>query len=230
MESQALISKGETASLQNSWKIYKAQWKTFIALTLFVLLVYGIYSIFDIIVGTTFFALSDGGYNEGAFLISNLIRFPFYAVFLVISSLLGIFFYAIPALYFDKNKVITWKEPYKVLLSKFGRMFLAGLLFTIAICLGYLFCIIPGILITFLTPVYVNKIICSDTPIFKAFTSSFDSLFKSSSWGGFIGLSFLAGIIYFISTICTCGIGALVTFPMFCIYIQHLAYNKGILN
>ena len=67
-------------------------------------------------------------------------------------------------------------------------------------------------------------------PIMKSFKSSFQAVYKSPNLLSYIGMQLLAGIIYLVPTICTCGIGSIITIPMICIYSQHLAYNKGILN
>jgi len=96
--------------------------------------------------------------------------------------------------------------------------------------IGFLFCILPGIVISLIGPAYTNKIACSDMPILKAFTSSFQSVFKSPNLWPYIGMQFLASFIYIVPTICTCGIGSIITLPLLSIYSQHLAYNKGILN
>ena len=136
----------------------------------------------------------------------------------------------IPALYFKNKEIITWKVPYKVLKKNFKRYFLAGILYSVCVLLGYILCIIPGFVISFIGPTYTNKIACSDMPIKKAFTSSFQAVFKSPNLWSYIGMQLLAGIIYIVPTICTCGLGGIITLPMLGIYSQHLAYNKGIIN
>ena len=77
---------------------------------------------------------------------------------------------------------------------------------------------------------FTNKIVTSDTPIIKAFSSSFQAVFKSPNLWSYIGMTILASLIFGIATICGCGISSIVTVPMIGIYSQHLAYNKGILN
>jgi len=136
----------------------------------------------------------------------------------------------IPALYFEKKEIITWKVPYKELKRNLKRYLLAGILFSGCLVIGFLFCILPGIVISLIGPAYTNKIACSDMPILKAFTSSFQSVFKSPNLWPYIGMQILAVLIYIIPTVCTCGIGSIVTLPLLSIYSQHLAYNKGILN
>ena len=234
MESQLIISKEAKADLQTTWKIYKSHWKTFLALTGFIILAYLIYAVLDLIVsliGIAPLTFSEYEYVGGAaIIISLIVRTPIYLFYSVVFSLLSVLFMVIPALYFEKREIITWKVPYKELKRNFKRYLLAGILFTGCLTIGYLFCILPGIVISLIGPAYTNKIACSDIPILKAFTSSFQSVFKSPNLLPYIGMQILAGLIYIIPTVCTCGIGSIITIPLLSIYSQHLAYNKGILN
>lgn len=234
MDSQLIISKEAKADLQTTWKIYKSHWKTFLALTGFIILAYLIYALVDLIaslIGIAPITFSEYEYVGGvAIIISLIVRSPIYLVYSLVVALLSVLFMVIPALYFEKTEIITWKVPYKELKKNFKRYLLAGLLFSGCVGIGFLFCILPGIVISLIGPAYTNKIACSDMPILKAFTSSFQSVFKSPNLWPYIGMQVLAGLIYFVPTICTCGIGSIITFPMLSIYSQHLAYNKGILN
>ena len=234
MDSQLIITKESKASLATTWKIYKSHWKTFLSLTGFLVLAYVIYIILDSILSIA--GLAPIMYSEyeyvgtGALIISFIVRTPIYLIYTVSAALLSVLFMVIPALYFEKREIITWKVPYKELKRNFKRYLLAGILFTGCLTIGFLFCILPGIVISFIGPAYTNKIACSDMPILKAFTSSFQSVFKSPNLLPYIGMQVLAGLIYIIPTICTCGLGSIITLPMLSIYSQHLAYNKGIIN
>ena len=235
MDSQLIIPKETKASLQTTWKIYKSQWKTFIALTGFIILAYLIYAIIDTILtllGYTPSLVTDNEYvSSGSVLLFWLIRTPIWIIYSVLGSLLSVCYMVIPALYFHNKEIINWKVPYKEVIRKnFKRYFLGGILYGGAVLLGYLFCIIPGIVISFIGPAYLNKIACSEMPVLEVFKSSFKSVFKSPNLWPYIGMQILAGIIFGVATLCTCGIGQIITLPMLCIYSQHLAYNKGILN
>ena len=234
LDSQLIISKESKADLKSTWKIYKSHWKTFLSLTGLLVLTYVIYIIIDSIlsiVGLAPIMYSDYEYvGTGALIISFIIRTPIYLIYTVLTALLSVLFMVIPALYFEKKEIITWKVPYNELKKNFIRYLLAGLLFSGVLGIGFLFCILPGIVISLIGPAYTNKIACSDMPILKAFTSSFQSVFKSPNLWPYIGMQFLAGFIYLVPTICTCGIGSIITLPLLSIYSQHLAYNKGILN
>ena len=237
MDSQLIITKETKASLQTTWKIYKSQWKTFLALSGFLLMAYVFYAIVDFILGLmglvpiSLLTYSDYEYiGVGALIASLIIRTPLYLVFTVVIALLSVLYMVIPALYFKNKEIITWKVPYKVLKKNFKRYFLAGILFSICVSIGFLLCIIPGIVISFTGPTYVNKIACSDMPIMESFTSSFQAVFKSPNLWSYIGMQLLAGLIFIVPTCCTCYIGGIITFPMLSIYSQHLAYNKGLIN
>ncbi len=234
MDSQLIVSKETKADLKTTWKIYKSQWKTFLVLTGFIILAYLIYAVLDLIIsliGIAPLTLSEYEYLGGVtILISLIVRTPIYLFYSVVFSLLSVLYMVIPALYFEKKEIITWKVPYKELKRNLKRYLLAGILFSGCLVIGFLFCILPGIVISLIGPAYTNKIACSDMPILKAFTSSFQSVFKSPNLWPYIGMQILAGLIYIIPTVCTCGIGSIVTLPLLSIYSQHLAYNKGILN
>ncbi len=237
MDSQVIITKESKADLASTWKIYQSQWKTFLALTGFLVLASVLYSTIDFILGLfglvpiSLTEYSDYEYiGVGAYLFSAIIRTPIYLVYAVVTSLLTVLFMVIPALYFKDKEIITWKVPYKVLKKNFKRYFLAGVLYIAASLIGFALCFVPYIAILFISPAYVNKIACSDMPIIDAFKSSFQAVFKSPNLWSYIGMQFLAGLIYIIPTLCTCGLGSIVTLPMLSIYSQHLAYNKGIIN
>ena len=237
MDSQLIIPKESKANLSTTWKIYKSQWKTFISVSGFVLLAWIIFSIIDILLNVfglvPFSALLYTDYESfgtGALLASFALRTPILLVYVVVISFLYVLYLVIPALYFKNKEIITWKVPYIALKKNFKRYFLAGLLYTLCVSLGYMLCVIPGLAISFIAPAYVNKIACTDMPIKEAFTSSFQSVFKSPNLWSYLGMQILAGLIYSIPTLCTCGIGFIITFPMLSIYSLHLAYNKGIIN
>ncbi len=237
MDSQLIIPKESKANLASTWKIYKSQWKTFLALTGFLALASLIYAIVDSIIGAfglvpiSVLTYSDYEYiGIGALIASIVIRAPIYLIYYVVISLLTVLYMVIPALYFKNKEVITWKVPYIVLKKNFIRYLFAGILYFAAVLIGIALCFIPGIVISFIGPTYVNKIACSDMPIMEAFTSSFQAVFKSPNFWSYIGMQFLGALIYIIPTICTCGIGSIITLPMLSIYSQHLAYNKGIIN
>ena len=234
MDSQLVITKESKANLATTWKIYKSHWKTFLSITGFGVLAFVIYIILHSILDTFGLApmiRSEYDYvGTGAYIAALFIRTPIFLTFIIVSALLTTLFTVVPALYFKNQEIITWKVPYKVLKENFRRYFLAGILFNVCVLIGLLLCIIPGIVVLIVGPTYLNKIACSDMPIMKAFKSSFQAVYKSPNLLSYIGMQLLAVIIYLVPTICTCGIGGIITLPMISIYQQHLTYNKGLIN
>ena len=119
MDSQLIISKEAKADLQTTWKIYKSHWKTFLSLTGFIVLAYLIYAVLDTIaslIGIAPLTYSEYEYVGGvAIIISLIVRTPIYLVYSLVVALLSVLFMVIPALYFEKKEIITWKVPYKEL-------------------------------------------------------------------------------------------------------------------
>ena len=231
MTSPLIISKKDKASLEKTWIIYKSQWNTFLCIFGMFILIYIVYFIVNIIlslISLVPLAIDESGTLTALFSYGTQIPNWFFYYFLY--NLLGALFMVVPALYFDRGQRITWEEPYKFLSKKCIRFSLAGIFFVMALTLGYFFCIIPGIIISFVTPVYVNKIACTEMPIIQGFTSSFQSVYKSENVFQYIALVVLAHIIVVIPNCCTFGLGSIITHPMMQIYIFHMAYNKGILT
>ena len=94
MDSQVIITKESKADLASTWKIYQSQWKTFLALTGFLVLASVLYSTIDFILGLfglvpiSLTEYSDYEYiGVGAYLFSAIIRTPIYLVYAVVTSL-----------------------------------------------------------------------------------------------------------------------------------------------
>jgi uncharacterized membrane protein len=119
---------------------------------------------------------------------------------------------------------------FRTLLKRPWRYLLAGILFTIAAVVGTLFCVLPGIAVLLITPVYVNKIFTTEMSIFDAFSSSFQAVFRSEHGWAFVGIQVLAGLVVIVVSVCTCGLGILVAPPMASFYVQNAAYRQGVLT
>jgi len=148
----------------------------------------------------------------------------------VLGSLVGVLFTAVPALYYETGEVITVQAAFSVLMRQPMRYLLAGILFTLVLSLGFLFCILPGIAVAFVMPVYVNRVFATDQPIVDALGASFQAVYRSPHGMSFVGIQLIAGLVGGIIAFCTCGLGALVIVPMLTFYIQNVAYNKGVIS
>jgi hypothetical protein len=150
--------------------------------------------------------------------------------FLIISNLLGVLFVAVPAFYYNSGEVITINAAFSALLKRPLRYLLAGILFSVATTIGFLVCVIPGIVIALLMPIYVNRIFLGNEPILDIFSGSFQAVYRSENGMNFVGIEILTWLLVALVSICTCGLGALVAVPVSSFYLQNAAYQKGLIR
>jgi hypothetical protein len=150
--------------------------------------------------------------------------------FTVLSSLVGVLFIAVPALYYDGGEVVTVRTAFAALMRRPLRYLLAGVLFTIVFALGLLLCIVPGIVVALVMPIYVNRVFLSDQSITEAFTASFQAVYGSERGRTFAGIEILAWLLVVLVSVCTCGLGALLAVPVSSFYIQNAAYQRGVIS
>ncbi|WP_216922138.1 hypothetical protein [Synechococcus sp. CCAP 1479/9] len=162
----------------------------------------------------------------------------------ILSSLVGLLLVAIPAMHYATGKTIGPKSVLNVLMQRPVRYLLAGALVTIVAAIGFLLCILPGVAVALVIPVYVNKIFLTDSPILDAFSASFQAVYGSSQGGTFAGVELIALLLMqgvsFLGTIVALYIffylgllvilgGLLVGVPVAFFYIQNTAYHRGVL-
>ncbi len=150
--------------------------------------------------------------------------------FSILSNLVAVLFAAVPAMYYATGETITVDRAFRALMARPWRYLLAGVLFTVVSVIGFLACILPGIAVALVTPVYVNKIFTTDMPILDAFSSSFQAVYRSENGWTFVGIELLAGLVVVVVSICTCGIGLLVAPAVASFYVQNAAYRQGVLT
>ncbi|MEB3331258.1 MAG: hypothetical protein VKI83_02025 [Synechococcaceae cyanobacterium] len=221
----------EQPSLNRAWEAFVAHLAPMLLIWLITLAIgalsYGAYAIVTLL-GT---GLSGGGSaSDTATLVAsglgNLAQLPFS----IVSSFISVLFVAIPAMHYETGEVITLQQAFRTLFQRPGRYLLAGLLYTVACTLGFLLCILPGIAVLLVTPVYVNLIFNSDRPITDAFAASFQAVYRSERGLTFVGIEILVGLLVVLVSICTCLIGGLVAVPVATFYIQNAAYRQGVLS
>ncbi len=178
--------------------------------------------------GETLGSAIDGSTSVSSwgFWMGQLGQFPFS----ILTSLVSVLFAAVPAMYFATGEKITVERAFRTLLERPWRYLLAGLLFTIVGAVGFLFCILPGIAVALVTPVYVNKIFTTEMSILDAFSSSFQAVYRSENGWTFVGIQILAGIVVIVVSLCTCGLGLLFAPAMAGFYVQNAAYRQGVLT
>ena len=169
---------------------------------------------------------SSDAVSQGTALLSQLGQFPFG----ILASFVGVLHIAVPALYYFNGEVISVADAFQSLFKRAGRYFLAGLLFGVATVAGFLACILPGIAVSLVTPVFVNLIFTTDRPILDAFAASFQKVYGSSAGFTFVGIQVVAGLVVVVFSVCTCGLGAFVAVPVANFYIQNAAYHRGMVS
>jgi len=175
--------------------------------------------------------LSSGLAGEEAILtLSNLIGQLAQLPFAIISNLIAVLLLAIPAIFYETGAVVGPKEAFAILLRRPTRYLLAGLFFTVAASIGFVLCILPGIAISLVTPVYVNRIFNSNEGIIEAFQHSFQAVYRSENGWTFVGIQLLVGLCVIVVSICTCFLGGLVAGPMGSFYVMNSAYRQGVLR
>jgi len=150
--------------------------------------------------------------------------------FTVLSSLVGVLFVAVPALHYDSGEVITVQAAFAALMRRPMRYLLAGVLFTLVLTAGFLLCILPGIVVALVMPIYVNRIFLTDQSITEAFSASFQAVYSSERGRTFAGIEILAWLLVLVVSVCTCGLGALLAVPVTSFYLQNMAYHKGVIS
>ena len=168
----------------------------------------------------------NGGGTVLAMVLGQLGQLPF----MVLSSFVGVLLAAIPALYYERGEVITVQAAFAALFEKPWRYLWAGVLFTVLVLVGFLFCVLPGVLILFVTPLYVNRIFNTNLSVTDAFAASVQALFRSPQGIQYLGLELLTALLVLVVSICTCGFGALLALPVSSFYLQNVAYSKGLIS
>ncbi len=158
--------------------------------------------------------------------LGNLSQVPF----AILSNLVGVLFVAVPAMHYDSGENISSQVAFRALLQRPLRYLLAGALFSVVTTVGFLLCILPGIAVALVTPVFVNRIFLSDQPIVEAFVSSFQAVYRSPRGRTFAGIQLLTWLVVLLVSVCTCGLGALVAVPVGTFYIQNSAYHQGAIS
>ena len=148
----------------------------------------------------------------------------------LLASLLSVLLVAVPALYYERGEVVTISAAAQLLTDRWWRYVLAGLFFSLVTTIGFLLCILPGIAVALVTPVFVNRIFVTDMTIGEAFAHSFQVVYRSENGLSFVGLEVLTGLVVGLLALLTCGLGGFVVIPMASFFLQNVAYQRGLLR
>ena len=226
----------EQPTLNKAWELFVAHIPTiliiWIATAILTVLGFAAQLILTLI-GNGVAGVSLGSVNDGAstssslgLVLGQLGQIPF----TMLSNLVAVLFAAVPALHYVSGETVTVDRAFRTLFQRPWRYLLAGVLFTVVSTLGLLLCVLPGVAVLLVTPVYVNKIFTTDMAILDAFSSSFQAVYRSDNGWTFVGIEILAGLVVLVVSICTCGLGLLVAPAVASFYVQNAAYRQGVLT
>ena len=218
----------EPPSIQKAWQAFLQHipvvlviWVGSIVLSLLSVLAYALI----VVVMSATLGSSEAAMGLGAIL-AQLVQLPFS----LLVSLLSVLLMAVPALYYERGEVVTISAAAQLLTGHWWRYLLAGLFFTLATTIGLLLCVLPGLAVILVTPVYVNRIFVTDMTIGEAFSQSFQVVYRSENGLSFVGLEVLTGIVVALLAVFTCGLGGFVVIPMASFFLQNVAYERGLLR
>lgn len=177
--------------------------------------------------------LADSAYSIRVAL-NQLLQTPF----TVVASLVSVLLTAVPALYYETGRVITPNKALQLLLQRPARYLLAGVLATAIIVVGLLFCILPGLAVAVVMPVYTNRIFVTDQPIGEALIRSFQSVYGHAKGWKFLLIQLIAWLLValfvFVSaiviTIVMIGLRAMILNQNIVLLIPYGAMTLGVIG
>jgi hypothetical protein len=115
--------------------------------------------------------------------------------FTLAANLVGVLLTAVPALNYATGKVITPATALRLLAQRPLRYFLAGVLATVWIVVGLLLCVLPGLAIAMVMPVYINRIFTTDQSVGEALISSFQAVYGHAKAWQFLLIQLIAWLL-----------------------------------
>lgn len=220
----------EPPTLNRAWADFLAHlptmvliWLTTMAISAVGALVYGLIAAITVgLVGTQSSSNSSELLTSVGVALGQLGQLPF----TLLSALVGVLLSAVPALYYNSGSNISIETAFRTLLKRPWRYLVAGALYSAALGLGSLLCILPGVAVGLTGPVYVNLIFTSDDDIATCFTTAFQRIYGSERGRNYAFVEVLTWMVVIVASICTCGLGALLAVPVASFYLQQLAYSK----
>lgn len=233
----AIPAAFEPPSLGKAWDLSVKHLVTFLVVAVAALVVGGIAYLVMLLLGlTSSFALQaviGSGSSDGAslaFLIGQAVGWIGSLPFVMIWCLLLVLLSAIPAVYFSTGEEITPAGAFKLLMQRPWHYIWAGIVFTVAVLVGSVLCYLPGLVVAFVGPVYINKIFTTELGAIEALRASFNAVYGSEHRWAFIGIQILVGLVAGIAYSCSCGLLGFLAIPAASFYIQNVAYRRGILS
>ena len=219
----------EKPSLSRAWEAFLLHLPAILLIWVATVVISGAGFLIYLLITLVGFGLTNGSSEASitaAVLVGQLGQLPF----AILSNLVGVLFVAVPAMYYNTGETITLEAAFRGLFRRPWRYVLAGVLFSGAVIIGTLLCILPGLAVALVSPVYVNKVFNTDAPIFHALQASFRAVYGSQKGWEFVGIQGLGGLLVLVVAFVTCGLGAFLAVPVYCFYIQNAAYHKGVIS
>ena len=219
----------EKPSLSRAWEAFLLHLPAILLIWVATVVISGAGFLIYLLITLVGFGLTNGSSEASitaAALVGQLGQLPF----AILSNLVGVLFVAVPAMYYNTGETITLEAAFRGLFRRPWRYVLAGVLFSGAVIIGTLLCILPGLAVALVSPVYVNKVFNTDAPIFHALQASFRAVYGSQKGWEFVGIQGLGGLLVLVVAFVTCGLGAFLAVPVYCFYIQNAAYHKGVIS
>jgi hypothetical protein len=226
----ASASATEQPTLNRAWEAFLAHVPTILLIWLATAVLAALGAAVTWLILLVGYGVSGSTGSDSAVSIATLLGQLGQLPFAILSSLVGVLFVAVPAMHYASGEVITVEAAFRELLRRPGRYLLAGLLFSLVAALGFVLCIVPGILVALVMPIYVNRIFLTDQPITDAFAASFQAVYRSPNGGSFVVIEILTWLLVALVSVCSCGLGALLAVPVSTFYLQNAAYHKGLIS
>lgn len=219
----------EPPTIEASWRAFVAHLPTLLLIWLLSSVFSGLGLLFMIAIQAAGLALW-GQSTEAVSTVTTAIAPLGQVPFAILAGLVGVLFTAVPALHYATGEVITAKAAIGELLRRPGRYLLAGLLFGVSTAVGTLLCVLPGVAVALVLPVYVNLIFTGERPILDAFQAAFHACYGTAEGRSFLLVELLTWLVVISVSLCTCFVGGLVAGPMGNFYLQNVAYQRGVLR
>lgn len=221
----------EQPTLNRAWQAFLAHVPTMLLIWVTTAVISGVGVVIYLGVNLIVFAVAGGedmsdAAAGAALAVGQLGQLPFS----ILSSLVGVLFTAVPAIHYATGDTIGIEAAFQALWARPWRYLLAGVLFSVAVVIGLLLCVVPGIAVALVGPVYINKVFNTDLPVPDALRASFQAVYRSQRGWEFVGIEILTGLVVAVVSVATCGLGALVAVPVSSFYIQNVAYHRGVLS
>lgn len=233
----AIPAAFEPPSFSKAWDLTIKHFATFLVVAIAALVVggiaYALVLLLGLVASLAFQAVIGNASSDAqslAFLLGQLVGWIGSMPFVLLWCLLLVLLSAIPAIYFTNGEVITPDAAFKLLLARPWRYIWAGIVISVATFIGSLLCYLPGLVVAFVGPVYINKVFTTDLGVIEAFKSSFAAVYGSEHRWAFIGIQILVMLIAGLAYSCSCGLLGFLAIPAASFYVQNVAYRRGILS